>query len=74
MYGRGERIVKGTNKRAMVMERMPGEAVDKGFPLAERFGGEQCPTIYQSYTTSGVPYDGYHVPGSVDKFSLYDGD
>ncbi|HEY3267547.1 MAG TPA: hypothetical protein VGM37_11510 [Armatimonadota bacterium] len=71
MYGQGDRIVKGDNKRAIVMERMPDEAVDKGFKLGVRFGGEQLPTIYQSYTTTGVAYDEFHAPEHVDDFELY---
>ncbi len=71
MWGKGDRIVKASNKRAVVMERMPGEDLDKGYPLGERFGGEQLPTKYQSYTTGGVIYDEYHAPEHVDEFDLY---
>jgi hypothetical protein len=71
MYGKGDRVVSGKNKRAMVSERMPDEAVDKGFKLAERFGGEQLPTIHQSYTTGGVVYDDFSAPEHVDDFELY---
>jgi hypothetical protein len=71
MWGKGDRVVKGKNKRAMVMERMPDEMVDKGFKLSERLGGEQLPTKYQSYTTGGVAYDDFHAPEHVDDLELY---
>jgi hypothetical protein len=70
-YGRGDRIVKGSNKHAIMMERMPDEDIDKGFKLGERFGGEQLPTKYQSYTTGGVIYDDFSAPEHVDDFELY---
>lgn len=71
MYGKGDRIVKGTDRRSIVMQRMPGEAMDSGYRLGERFGGEQMPTKYQSYTTGGMIYDDFSAPEHVDEFSLY---
>lgn len=53
-----------------MLERVPGEAAEKGFPLGERFGGEQFPTIHQSYTTGGVVYDDFTVPAHVDDYEL----
>lgn len=71
MWGKGDRVVNGKNKRAIVMERMPDEVVDKGYKLSERFGGEQLPTVYQSYTTGGVLYDEFNAPEHVDDLELY---
>lgn len=70
-YGKGDRIVPGDDKRAIVMQRMPGEEMDKGYKLGERFGGEKLPTKYQSYTTGGMIYDDFSAPEVVDEFSLY---
>jgi hypothetical protein len=65
--GKGSRIMSGPDaKRAMMMERMPDEPIEKGFPLGERFGGEHRPTKYQSYTTGGVIYDDFTAPEHVD--------
>jgi hypothetical protein len=67
----GERVVVGNGKeQAMMQERVPGESLDKGFRLGERFGGEQLPTIHQSYTTGGVVYDDFTVPAHVDDYEL----
>jgi hypothetical protein len=66
IYGRGDRIVPGDNNLAVKMERMPDEEMEKGFPLGERFGGEQFPTKYQSYTTGGIIYDDFTAPEHVD--------
>lgn len=75
-WGRGNRIMNSKKdpanaKRRMVMRRMPEEQVDKGYKLGERFGGEQYPTKYQSYTTGGVIYDDFSAPEHVDQFDLY---
>jgi hypothetical protein len=70
-FGMGERVVVGNGKeQAMMQERVPGESLEKGFRLGERFGGEQLPTIHQSYTTGGVVYDDFTVPAHVDDFEL----
>ena len=71
MWGKGDRVLTGKSKRAMVMERMPKEVVDKGFKIGERLGGEQLPTQHQSYTTGGVAYDGFNAPEHVDDLELY---
>jgi hypothetical protein len=71
MYGRGDRVVKGASKRLIASRRMPRETIDKGFKLGERFGGEQQPSKYQSYTTGGVIYDDFSAPEHVDDFDLY---
>ena len=76
MYGRGNRVMKFKKnekamKRAMVTRRIEGEDVEKGFKLGERFGGDQFPTKYQSYTTGGVIYDDFSAPEHVDEFDLY---
>ena len=70
IYGRGDRIVKGTDKHAIMMERMPDEPADQGVPLGEKFGGEHQPTIHQSYTTGGIPYDDYTAPEHVDDYQV----
>jgi len=51
-----------------MMERMPDEPADQGVPLGEKFGGEHQPTIHQSYTTGGIPYDDYTAPEHVDDY------
>ena len=70
VYGRGDRIVKSDHAKWIKMERMPDEVVDKGYPLSARFGGEQSPTIHQSYTTGGILYDDFTAPEHVDDYEV----
>lgn len=70
-WGRGDRVLSGPGqKKAMRLERMPGDEVEQGFPLGERFGGEHHPTKHQSYTTGGVIYDDFTAPEHVDDYQV----